>query len=115
MVMSSLRSQGVRTCGKRLGEVPSDCGAASENAVRSNMRFPGSAAFHGLNVEGLKTLSKPPEGVLKLAHTPGPFQKLGRVRELGWPSGVPLRWRIEAETFQPPTSALTKPFALLRS
>src|SRR5712691_8441437 len=90
-VKSSLRSQGVRTCGKRFGVLPSDCGAASENALGSKKRLPGSAALKGLNVPGLNTLLKPPDGVAKFAQTVGPFQKFGRVRELGCPIGVPLR------------------------
>src|SRR4051812_14946149 len=109
MVASSLKSHGVRTVENRFGVLPSCWGFASENTAGLNIRFPGSLGFKGLNVSGLNTLVNPPAGGVKSAHTAGPFQKFGWVREFGCPSGTPLRWRMVAEMFQPPTSAFSNP------
>src|SRR6266487_3206652 len=63
-VASSFQPQSPRTVEKRFGLLPSDCGAASENAVGSKKRLLGFAAFHGSNLLGSKTLLNPPAGVV---------------------------------------------------
>src|SRR5262249_4441192 len=88
-VTSSFQVHRFRTVGKRFGLLPSDCAAASVNAAGLKKRLPGSFAFHGLNVSGLNTLANP-AGLVELAYGAGPFQKFGRVRDPGCPSGVAL-------------------------
>src|SRR5262245_40830931 len=104
---SSLKVVSMRTCGNMFGDVPSDCGSASENAFGSKKRLPGSLGFDGLNVSGLNIPLNPPAGMLKFAQIPGPFQKFGLLREFGCPSGVPLAIFTRAETVHPPTTAFT--------
>src|SRR6266852_7497838 len=115
MVASSERSHGARTLEKRFGVVPSEFGFASLNTDVLNKRLQTHAWLMGSKVSGLKMLLNSPLGGTKSAQTPGPFQKAGCTREFGCPSGVPLRWRMEADTFQPPTKAFKKPPELPRS
>src|SRR5262245_2193972 len=86
---SSLNVVSMRTCGNLFGDVPSDCGSASENAFGSKKRLPGSREFDGLNVSGLNIPLNPPAGMLKFAQTAGPFQPGGCCAN----SGVRAAWR----------------------
>src|SRR5258708_6427304 len=116
MVASSERSHGVRRLEKRFGVVPSEFGLASLNTDVSNKRLQAHAWLMGSKVAGLKMLLNPPlAGGTKSAQTVGPFQKAGCTREFGCPTGVPLRWRMVADTFQPATKAFKKPRELPRS
>src|SRR5260370_16506129 len=103
MVGSSPRFHGVRTLEKRFGVVPSEFGLASLNTDVSNKRLQTHAWLMGSKVAGLKMLlNSPLDGGTTSAQTVGPFQTAGCTREFGCPSGVPLRWRMAADTFQPP-------------
>src|SRR5262245_34974638 len=112
---SSLNVVSMPTCGNLFGAVPSDSCSASETAVGSKKRLPGSLGFDGLNVSGLNIPLNPPAGMLKFAQMAGPFQKLGLLREFGCPSGVPLAIFRMAETVHPPTTAFTTRLAPLSS